>query len=106
MMIEENDTLVELQAEQDESEEMIDEEFAFYEENDTVVEPGAEQADHVIVGHFANDRKAALAHDRVAVLFFGDEAETYFPPKESEHVILADDVMRQINELKAGRLPH
>ena len=36
-------------------------------------------------------------------LLYGDKAETDFPPEESEHVVLPEEVMRQINALKAGR---
>ena len=38
-----------------------------------------------------------------AILLYGDKAETDFPPEESEHVVLPEEVMRQINALKAGR---
>ena len=36
-------------------------------------------------------------------MLYGDKAETDFPPEESEHVVLPEEVMRQINALKAGR---
>jgi hypothetical protein len=38
-----------------------------------------------------------------AILLYGDKAETDFPPEESEHVVLPEEVMWQINALKAGR---
>jgi hypothetical protein len=38
-----------------------------------------------------------------AILLYGDKAETDFPPEESEYVVLPEEVMRQINALKAGR---
>ncbi len=95
---EEDDALVEL----DELEEMTDEtDVEFEEEDHSSVEPGAE-----IIDHFANNREAALAHDRIAILFFGDEAETYSSPEESEHVVLPEDIMRQLHALKDGRQPH
>jgi hypothetical protein len=75
----------------------------FDQENYKLVEPETEQA---VVGNFAGEREAALAYDRVAILFYGDDAKTNFPPEESEHVVLPDDIMRQINALKAGRPPH
>ena len=75
----------------------------FDKENYKLVEPETEQA---VVGHFAGEREAALAYDRVAILFYGDDAKTNFPPEESEHVVLPDDIMRQINALKAGRPLH
>jgi hypothetical protein len=93
-----------------EPEEMTDEESMFDdedpmldddEESDTVIEPRAEQVDRAIVDRFANDREAALAYDRVVTLFFGDDAETNFPPEESKYVVLPEDIMRQINALKA-----
>jgi len=58
---------------------------------------------HIELGRFATEREAALAHDRAAILLYGEDAETNFPPEESEYVVLSDEVMRQINALKAGR---
>ena len=79
--------------------------IVFDRENYQLVEPGThdEPADSVVLGHFDTKREAALAYDRAAVLIYGDEAETNFPPEESEHVVFPDEVMRQINALKAGR---
>ncbi len=79
--------------------------IVFDRENYQLVEPGThdEPADSVVLGHFDTKREAALAYDRAAVLIYGDEAETNFPPEESEHVVFPDEVMRQINVLKAGR---
>ena len=51
----------------------------------------------------AKEREVALTYDRITLLFFGEGAETSYPPVQSEHVILPDDIMRQI---KAGRPPH
>jgi hypothetical protein len=66
-------------------------------------EINSEEADGLIIGHFDTEREAALAYDRAAILLYGDDAETNFPPEESEHVVLPEAVMRQINALKAGR---
>jgi hypothetical protein len=79
--------------------------IVFDRENYQLVEPGThdELADSVVLGDFATEREAALAYDRAAVLIYGDEAETHFPREESEHVVFPDEVMRQINALKAGR---
>jgi hypothetical protein len=57
----------------------------------------------IAIGHFDTEREAALAYDRAMILLYGHQAETNFPPGESEHVTLPDEVMRQINALKAGR---
>jgi len=57
----------------------------------------------LVLGHFASEPEAALAYDRAALLIYGDDAETNFPPEESEHVVFSDEVMRQINALKAGK---
>jgi hypothetical protein len=62
-----------------------------------------EPTDGIGLGEFATPREAALAYDRAAVLIYGDDADTNFPPEESEHVVFPDEVMRQINALKAGR---
>jgi hypothetical protein len=63
----------------------------------------AEETVSVGLGHFGTELEAALAYDRAAILIYGDDAETNFPPEESEHVVLSDEVMRQINALKGGR---
>jgi len=55
------------------------------------------------LGNVDTPREFMLAYDRAAVLIDGDDAETNFPPEESKHVVLPDEVMRQINALKAGR---
>jgi hypothetical protein len=69
-----------------------------------LVEPEPEEeTDSIILGEFDTEREAALAYDRAAILLYGDEAETNLPPEESEHVVLSDKVIRQINALKAGR---
>jgi hypothetical protein len=77
----------------------------FDKENYELIEPETEdnEADGLIVGHFATEREAALAYDRAMILLHGDDTDTNFPPEESEHVVLSDEVMRQINALKAGR---
>lgn len=49
---------------------------------------------------FAGDNSWSVV---AAILLYGDKAETDFPPEESEHVVLPEEVMRQINALKAGR---
>ena len=68
-----------------------------------LVEPGPdEETDGIILGEFDTERDAALAYGRAAIWLQG-EAETNFCPEESEHVILSDQVIRQINALKAGR---
>jgi hypothetical protein len=78
--------------------------IVFDRENYQLVEAGCDDtADSVLVGRFDTEREAALAYDRAAVLIYGDEAETNFPPEESEHVVFPDEVMRQINAVKAGR---
>ncbi len=78
-------------------------ELVFDKEAYQVVEPGPDEGDVVLSGYCATEREAALAYDRVAILLYGDDAETNLPPEESEHVILPDEVMRQINALKTGR---
>jgi hypothetical protein len=79
----------------------------FDKENYELIAPETEEADAeadgITMGHFATEREAALAYDRAAILLYGEAAETNFPPEESEHVVLSDEVMRQINALKAGR---
>ncbi len=40
---------------------------------------------HVELGRFATERGAALAYDRAVMLLYGEDAETNFPPEESEH---------------------
>jgi len=79
--------------------------IVFDRENYQLVEPGTddEPADGIVLGYFDTRREAALAYDRSAVLIYGDDAETNFPPEESEHVVFPDEVMRQINAVKAGR---
>ena len=62
-----------------------------------------EAADCIHLGHFSTEREALLAHDRWAILIFGDDAETHFLPEESERVTFSDDIMRQINAAKARR---
>ena len=68
-------------------------------------EPG-EAADGINLGCFRTEREAALAYDRAAILMFGDEAITNFPPDESEDVVFSDEIMRRINAAKAGRTLH
>jgi hypothetical protein len=77
----------------------------FDRENYELIEPETEEKDKdgLVLGYFATEREAALAHDRAMLLLYGDDADTNFPPKESEHVVLCDEIMRQINALKAGR---
>ena len=62
-----------------------------------------EETRGIDLGHFFTEREAALAYDRVAILLHGADAETNFPPEESEHVGLFDRVKRQIKALKEGR---
>jgi hypothetical protein len=66
----------------------------------------AEAADSINLGHFDTEREAALAYDRAAILMFGDDAITNFPPEESEDVVFSDEIMRRINAAKAGRTLH
>jgi hypothetical protein len=77
----------------------------FDKENYELIEPEIEDddPDGFCVGRFATAREAALAYDRAMILLHGDNVDTNFPPGESEHVVLSDEVMRQINALKAGR---
>lgn len=78
--------------------------LAFDKENYEIIVPGTDEiADGIALGHFATEREAALAYDRAAIIVYGDDAETNFPPEESEHVVFSDKVMRQLNALKAGR---
>ncbi len=93
-------TLVESPAEQDELEEITDETDLEFDEENYTLPRGGRFID------FAKIQEAGLAYDRVAILFFGDDAMTNFPPGESEHVVLPDDIMRQIHALKNGRPPH
>jgi len=57
---------------------------------------------NIELGYYATELEAALAYDRAAILIYGDAADTNFAPKQSEHVVLPDGVMRQIKALKAG----
>jgi hypothetical protein len=77
----------------------------FDKENYELIEPETEEneADGLVLGHFATEREAALAYDRAMILLYGHQAETNFPPEESEHVTLPVEVTRQINALKVGR---
>ena len=77
--------------------------FVFDKDNYQLGEPEAEETVSVGLGHFDTELEAALAYDRAVILIYGDDAETNFPPEESEHVVLSDEVMRQINALKGGR---
>jgi hypothetical protein len=78
--------------------------LVFDKENYKIIDPATDEAaDGIALGHFATEREAALAYDRAMILLYGHQAETNFPPGESEHVTLPDEVMRQINALKAGR---
>ena len=78
--------------------------LVFDKENYKIIDSATDEAaDGIALGHFATEREAALAYDRAMILLCGHQAETNFPPEESEHVILPDEVMRQINALKAGR---
>ena len=77
--------------------------LVFDKENYQLVLPEQEKPDCITLGYFDTEKEAALAYDRAAVLICGPEAETNFPPEESEHIVFPDEVMRQINALKAGR---
>jgi hypothetical protein len=79
--------------------------FFFDKENYELIEPETEEneADGLVLGHFATEREAALVYDRAAIIVCGGDAEANFPPEESEHVVFSDEVMRQLNALKAGR---
>jgi hypothetical protein len=60
-------------------------------------------ADCLQVFHISVDR---LAYDRAAILVYGDEAETNYPPEESEHVVFSPEIMQQINAAKGGQRLH
>jgi hypothetical protein len=77
--------------------------LVFDKENYELIVPQTDEVDGLVLGNFATEREAALAYDRAALLIYGDHAETNFPPEESEHVVFSDEVMRQINALKAGK---
>jgi hypothetical protein len=80
--------------------------LAFDKEHYRLVESEpAEAADGINLGYFETEREA-LAYDRAAILMFGDDAITNFPPEESEDVVFSDEVMRRINAAKAGRTLH
>jgi hypothetical protein len=78
--------------------------LAFDKEHYRLVE--SEPADGINLGYFDTEREAALAYDRAAILMFGDDAITNFPPEESEDVVFSDEIMRRINAAKAGRTLH
>jgi hypothetical protein len=81
--------------------------LVFDKENYDLIPPEIEEADAeangITIGQFATKREAALAYDRAVILLYGEDAETNFPPEESEDVVLSAEVLRQINTLKAGR---
>jgi hypothetical protein len=58
---------------------------------------------YIHLGDLKTEIEAALAYDRAAILIYGEDAETNFPPEDSAHVKFPPEVMRQINAARAGR---